>query len=78
MNHTASGFLILEKAIEVFFQFKIAEGLSQNTITAYKGLYNGNLMATKKKNNKNNTTANLGFEETLWVEKRPRNGGELY
>ncbi len=36
MNHTASGFLILEKAIEGFLQYKIAEGLSPNTITAYR------------------------------------------
>jgi integrase/recombinase XerD len=36
MNRTASGFLILEKAIEGFLQFKIAEGLSPNTITAYR------------------------------------------
>ncbi len=36
MNRTASGFLILEKGIEGFLQFKIAEGLSPNTITAYR------------------------------------------
>ena len=36
MNHTTSGFLILEKEIEGFLQFKIAEGLSPNTITSYR------------------------------------------
>ncbi|HEY5731453.1 MAG TPA: site-specific integrase, partial [Anaerolineales bacterium] len=36
MKRPASGFLTLEKGIEGFLHFKIAEGLSPNTIVSYR------------------------------------------
>ncbi|MBW8010824.1 MAG: hypothetical protein FVQ83_06215 [Chloroflexi bacterium] len=36
MNRTPSGFLILEKAIQGFLQYKIAEGLSPRSIVSYR------------------------------------------